>query len=111
MSTTLVDQLKLPYTVLEKVLPLQLAVSGSRSAIKCTVTASFAYQGIKSERLFDVANLDSYGPDSCVFSKFLVNSKNDENGVKANDLSIREAFILPTLSYGLWPPRSGGTHQ
>jgi len=92
MSTTLVDQLKLPYTVLEKVLPLQLAVSGSRSAIKCTVTASFAYQGIKSERLFDVANLDSY--DVILGLPFLV-QHSMVIGLNPAQVTVRSVEPLP----------------
>ncbi|EJD38758.1 DNA/RNA polymerase [Auricularia subglabra TFB-10046 SS5] len=60
VSTTLVDQLKLPLQVLEKPIPLQLAVKGSRSKINVNVTANFKYQNINCSKTFDVVNLDNY---------------------------------------------------
>ncbi|OJT02036.1 Retrovirus-related Pol polyprotein from transposon 17.6 [Trametes pubescens] len=60
ISTTLVDQLKLPTEVLEKQLPVQLAVQGSRSKISRCATVDFAYQDISSRRRFDVVNLENY---------------------------------------------------
>jgi len=60
ISTTLVDQLRLPVQELERPLTLQLAVSGSRGKVKCTVDAKLAYQEVSEERTFDVANLDSH---------------------------------------------------
>ena len=60
VSTTIVDQLKLPREVLAKQANVQLAVHGSRSKINCSVTVSFKYQNINEKRRFDVVNLDSY---------------------------------------------------
>ena len=60
MSSTLVDQLHLKRNILEKAIGLLLAVQGSRSKINTTVTAHFVYQGIDTERSFDVANLSDY---------------------------------------------------
>ena len=57
MSATLVDQLKLKRTNLDKPLGLQLAVQGSRSKINSSVEVEFSYQNIKTLRRFDVANL------------------------------------------------------
>lgn len=73
MSTTLVDQLKLPIQDLEKPLTLQLAVSGSRGKVKCLVNAVLAYQSVKEKRTFDVANLDSH--DLILGLPFLVQHK------------------------------------
>lgn len=60
MSTTLVDQLKVQKENLREHIPLQLACSGSRSSIHARATALLEYQNIKEERVFDVANLESY---------------------------------------------------
>jgi Retroviral aspartyl protease len=60
MSTTLADQLKVKLEVLDKPLPLQLAVSGSRGKVKVRTTMQFEYQNIKENRAFDIINVDSY---------------------------------------------------
>ena len=60
VSTTIVDQLKLNYEVLDKPLPLQLAVLGSRSVVKASTTVELKYQDISARRVFDIANLDTY---------------------------------------------------
>ena len=60
LSTTIVDQLKLPRETYEKPLSVQLAVHGSRSKINCGTTVRFQYQTIDCDRRFDVANLDNY---------------------------------------------------
>lgn len=60
ISTTLVDQLGLELHILDTPLPLQLAVSGSRSKVKANVTPWIEYQDIKEKRRLDVANLDTY---------------------------------------------------
>lgn len=60
VSTTVVDQLKLKYDLLEKPIPLQLAASGSRSVVKATTTVNFKYQDISAQRTFDIANLEAY---------------------------------------------------
>ena len=57
---TIVDQLKLKRTILDKLLGLQLAVQGSRSKINLFVNATYSYQNIKDSRRFDVANLNDY---------------------------------------------------
>jgi hypothetical protein len=60
VSTTIVDQLKLKYEVLDKPIPLQLAMSGSRSSVKAITTAELHYQDIRGPRTFDIANLETY---------------------------------------------------
>ena len=60
MSTSLVDQLKLPKVELRKPLALQLAVQGSRSKVNWGAHGEFRYQGISGKRYFDVANLSNY---------------------------------------------------
>ncbi|QRW02440.1 Pol polyprotein/retrotransposon [Ceratobasidium sp. AG-Ba] len=60
ISTTVVDQLKLERHTLAKPIGLQMAVTGSRSAINYSVVAKFLYQGIDEARRFDVINLDNY---------------------------------------------------
>lgn len=60
LSTTLVDQLKIKYDVLDRPIPLQLAVSGSRSVVKAGATVEFQYQEISGPRSFDIANIETY---------------------------------------------------
>ncbi|KAG0697909.1 hypothetical protein DFH29DRAFT_878387 [Suillus ampliporus] len=60
VSTTVVDQLKLRYDLLEKPIPLQLAVSGSRSIVKATTTVNLKYQDVSGPCTFDIANLETY---------------------------------------------------
>lgn len=60
VSSTLVDQLKLKYDLLEKPIPLQLAVSGSRSVVKANTTVNLVYQDVSGPRTFDIANLEAY---------------------------------------------------
>ena len=44
LSTMIVDQLKLQKETYQKLLPVQLAVHGSRSKINCGMTVQFQYQ-------------------------------------------------------------------
>lgn len=60
ISATIVDQMKLKQTVLEKPLGLQLVVQGSRSKINAFVVVNYSYQNIRDSRHFDVANLNDY---------------------------------------------------
>jgi hypothetical protein len=60
ISTKVVDQLRIKTNVLVKLVPLFLAVSGSRSVINHSATVNLKYQGINCERSFDVCNLDAY---------------------------------------------------
>ncbi|KAF8208397.1 hypothetical protein K438DRAFT_2072545 [Mycena galopus ATCC 62051] len=60
ISTKLVDQLKIKTEVLDKPVPLYMAILGSRSVVNRAATVSFAYQGIEGQRSFDVCNLDAY---------------------------------------------------
>jgi hypothetical protein len=60
VSSTLVDQLKLPRIALTKPLQLQLAVTGSRGTLRYCAKGRLAYQSINEEREFDVANVDNY---------------------------------------------------
>ena len=69
LSTTVVDQLRLPKEIYEKPLSVQLAVHGSRSKINCGTTVKFQYQTIDCDRRFDIANLDNY--DAILGTPFL----------------------------------------
>ena len=69
ISTTGVEQLKLPKEIYEKLLAVQLAVHGSRSKINCGTTVRFQYQTIDCDWRFDVANLDNY--DAILGTPFL----------------------------------------
>ncbi|KAF8695684.1 hypothetical protein RHS03_07957, partial [Rhizoctonia solani] len=60
MSSTLAEQLKLPKSKLGTPLCLQMAVTGSKSSINYCTTVELQYQGIRSQRTFDIANIDSY---------------------------------------------------
>ena len=69
ISTTVVEQLKLPKEIYEKLLAVQLMVHGSRSKINCGTTVRFQYQMIDCDRRFNVANLDNY--DAILGTPFL----------------------------------------
>jgi hypothetical protein len=60
MSTSLADQLKVRKVALKKLLPLQLAIKGSRSKVNWGTTVNFKYQSINEERYFDITNLSNY---------------------------------------------------
>ncbi|KAJ8457109.1 hypothetical protein ONZ45_g18448 [Pleurotus djamor] len=61
MSTTLADQLGGASKIaLEKPIPLQLAVQGSRSKINYSCRASLEYQDVSEDRDFDVININGY---------------------------------------------------
>ncbi|KAJ8582179.1 hypothetical protein M405DRAFT_694471, partial [Rhizopogon salebrosus TDB-379] len=60
VSTTVVDQLKLKFDLLEKPIPLQLVVSGSRSIVKATAMVDLKYQDISGPRTLNIANLKAY---------------------------------------------------
>ena len=60
ISTTLADQLKVKKIPLEKPLPVQLAVQGSRTRANYGAKVNLQYQGINCDRYFDVINLDGY---------------------------------------------------
>ncbi|KAF8752463.1 hypothetical protein RHS01_07674 [Rhizoctonia solani] len=60
VSTTIVDQLRLPKVKLTKPLQVQLAMAGSRGTLHYGVKARIEYQGIDEYRDFDVGNLDNY---------------------------------------------------
>lgn len=60
VSSTLAEQLKLRRVELEKPLPLQLAVQGSRAKINFGCRARIEYQSVKEERYFDIINLSNY---------------------------------------------------
>ena len=60
VSSTLVDQLKLKHTLLDKAVGLQLAVQGSRSRINSVVSMRLTYQNIDEAHHFDVVNLNEY---------------------------------------------------
>lgn len=60
MSTTLADQLKLKLELLDKSLPLQLAVSGSWSQVKVQTEVELQYQRINERQTFDIVNLNLY---------------------------------------------------
>ena len=58
--STLVDQLKLKRTVLDKAIGLQLTVQGSWSKINAEVSTQLEYQDIREYRQFNVINLNDY---------------------------------------------------
>lgn len=60
MSATLTDQLKLKQIILEKPLPLQLAVQGSCSKINTGTCVEFQYQAIKEDHYFNIMNISNY---------------------------------------------------
>jgi len=60
MSLNLAEQLKVKRIWLEKPLPIQLAVQGSRSKVNFGVSVRFQYQGTDYQRYFDVINLQNY---------------------------------------------------
>jgi len=60
MSLNLAEQLKAKRIWLEKPLPIQLAVQGSRSKVNSGVSVHFQYQGTDYQRYFDVINLQNY---------------------------------------------------
>ena len=60
MSTTLTDQLKVKLEILDKPLPLQLAVSGSQGKVKVRTTVQFEYQNINEKCTFNIINVNSY---------------------------------------------------
>jgi Reverse transcriptase (RNA-dependent DNA polymerase)/Retroviral aspartyl protease len=60
ISTTCVDQLKLPVVNLTIPLPVQLAITGSRSLIHHEMHVKFEFQLIQANQHFDITNLYSY---------------------------------------------------
>ena len=60
MSTTLADQLKVGKIPLEKPLPIQLAVQGSRTRANYGTKVNMQYQGISCHRYYDIIDLDGY---------------------------------------------------
>ena len=60
MSLNLAKQLKVKRIWLEKPLPIQLAVQGSRSKVNFGASVHFQYQGADYQRYFDVINLQNY---------------------------------------------------
>ena len=60
MSLNLAEQLKVKWIWLEKPLPIQLTVQGSRSKVNFGASVRFQYQGTDYQRYFDVINLQNY---------------------------------------------------
>ncbi|KZT29511.1 hypothetical protein NEOLEDRAFT_1107315, partial [Neolentinus lepideus HHB14362 ss-1] len=60
MSTTFGDIIKVSKTPLARALPVQLAVTGSRSKINYCAVARFQYDSIDCEKRFDIINIDDY---------------------------------------------------
>jgi hypothetical protein len=60
ISTSLVDQLNLNESALEKLIPLHLAVQGSRSVVNYGTKVQFKHQEINETHYFDVINLHNY---------------------------------------------------
>ncbi|KIO25449.1 hypothetical protein M407DRAFT_8417 [Tulasnella calospora MUT 4182] len=46
--------------ILNKPLPVQLATTGSRTKVNCSVDVEFSYQSVKEKRRFNVINFDEY---------------------------------------------------
>lgn len=61
ISAKLVDQLNIPTFALDKPIPVQLATTGSRTVVNCSVEREMAYQNMKEKRNMDVISLDEYG--------------------------------------------------
>jgi len=60
MSLNLAEQLQVKRAWLEKPLPIQLAMQGSRSKVNFGVNVHFQYQGTDYQRYFNVINLGNY---------------------------------------------------
>lgn len=60
MSSALADQLAVNRIVLEKPLPVQLAVQGSRTKVNYGAEVQFEYANINEKRYFDICNVDGY---------------------------------------------------
>ncbi|KAJ3482856.1 hypothetical protein NLI96_g6704 [Meripilus lineatus] len=60
ISTKFAQQIKAKTFELEKPLPVQLAVQGSRTKVNYGCRAMIEYQDIKEDRYFDVCNLGNY---------------------------------------------------
>lgn len=60
MSSAVADQLKVPRIELEKPLPVQLAVQGSRTKVNFGTRVPFEYARINCERYFDIVNIEGY---------------------------------------------------
>lgn len=60
ISGSLVDQLQLKKHELDKSITVQLAAQGSKTKVSYGATPSFEYQGIKTERYFDIMNIHDY---------------------------------------------------
>ncbi|KAG1850408.1 hypothetical protein F4604DRAFT_1592840, partial [Suillus subluteus] len=93
ISSTVVDQLKLKFELLQKPIPLQLAVSGSRSSVKATTDIELTYQDIKCVRTFDIANLESY--DVILGMPFLLHQHQVLLGFNPPEIKIRSLNSLP----------------
>jgi hypothetical protein len=92
ISTTVADQLKLKLVMLDKPLPLQLAVSGSRGKVKQQASARLQYQTIDELRLLDIINVDSY--DLILGTPFLFQHQ-VLLGMNPSQVNIRSAISLP----------------
>ena len=60
LSTTIIDQLRIPRTMLAKPLSIHLAVHGSQSKTNVDANVKFNYQNIDELQRFDIAKLDVY---------------------------------------------------
>jgi hypothetical protein len=60
MSSNLADQLHVDRVILEKPLPIQLAVQGSKTKCNAGTKVNFQYQGIHCERWMDIINIQNY---------------------------------------------------
>ena len=60
MFTKFVDQISIRKIVLAKLLPIQLAVQGSRSKVNYCTNVRIQYEEINSIQYFDIMNLDNY---------------------------------------------------
>ena len=60
MSTKFADQIGIRKIALAKLLPIQLAVQGSRSKVNYCTNVRIQYREINSIQHFDIMNLDNY---------------------------------------------------
>jgi RNase H-like domain found in reverse transcriptase/Reverse transcriptase (RNA-dependent DNA polymerase)/Retroviral aspartyl protease len=92
ISTTVADQLKLKLIILDKPLPLQLAVSGSQGKVKQQATARLQYQAVDEQRVFDIINVDSY--DLILGTPFLFQHQ-VLLGMNPSQVNVRSDISLP----------------
>lgn len=98
MSTKLAHQLDVKPFELEKPLPVQLAVQGSRTKINYGCNVHVAYQSISETQYFDIANLLSY--DLILGTPFLYQHK-VTLGFNPTSVLVDSPDVLPMRGKGI----------